>query len=103
MGLNDRRKKERQEIYNTKRWVMLRDYMRATYPLCQDCLKQGRITPMQEVHHILSPFVRNISQEEKERRAFDVYNLVCLCSECHHKRHGTDRKINIKDYIQKYK
>ena len=101
MTKKEERRKERQQLYNTKRWVETRDYMRMKQPLCQDCLNEGRITPMEEVHHIKSPFARGISEEEKEKRAFSEDNLVCLCRECHWRRHHPEGIMQ--DKIDKYK
>lgn len=100
-SVKQQRRKERQALYNTKRWRETRDYMRMEYPLCQDCLKEGRITPMEEVHHIRSPFVRGLSPEEKEKRSFDIENLVCLCVDCHMRRHNPSGTV--KDLLEKYK
>lgn len=98
-NMQDRRK-ERQKLYNTSEWIETRNYMRQKYPLCQDCLKKGLITPMEEVHHLKSPFARGISLEEKYKRAFSEDNLICLCKNCHIKRHCPDGTI--KDKILKY-
>jgi 5-methylcytosine-specific restriction protein A len=95
------RRKERQAIYNTKRWKDLRRLMVQEHPLCQDCLENGRLTPTEEVHHAISPFRRGLSPEEKERLAFDPDNLVCLCKECHIKRHMKDLPMSKK--LDKYK
>lgn len=97
---SDIRIKERQALYQSKQWKELRLYMVQKYPLCQDCLKEGRITATEEIHHQLSPFQKGITEEEKYRRAFDEKNLVALCRECHIKRHHPDGTI--KDKIIKY-
>lgn len=97
----EERRKERQSIYNTKRWKDLRAYMVQTYPLCQDCLKEGRLTPTEEIHHLKSPFAKGLTLEEKEKRAYDVDNLVALCKECHIKRHHKD-ELTMIDKIKKY-
>ena len=94
------RRKERQAIYNTRRWKELRKLMVQAHPLCEDCLKRGVLTPTEEVHHLKSPFRRGLSPEEKERLAFDPDNLVCLCKECHIKRHMKDLPMSKK--ILKY-
>ena len=31
----------------------IRDKYAKAHPLCERCLKEGRVTPMEEVHHIL--------------------------------------------------
>lgn len=35
------------------RWCKIRAAYIAAHPLCEDCLAAGRITPVQEVHHVL--------------------------------------------------
>lgn len=100
--LKEARRKERQLIYNTKRWKDLRTYMVQKYPLCQNCLKAGKYTPTQEVHHIKSPFVPGLTEEEKYKRAYDENNLLCLCRECHIKEHHKD-ELTIIEKLDKYK
>lgn len=97
---SDARHKERQALYQSKRWKDLREYMVMTHPLCEDCLKEGRITATTEIHHIKSPFQRGLSEEEKARRAYDEDNLVALCRDCHIKRHHPDGTIQ--DKLLKY-
>ena len=96
------RNKERQMLYQSKRWKSLREYMVQTHPLCEKCLQEGKITPTQDVHHRLSPFQKGITEEEKERRAFDEKNLMCLCRDCHIKEHHKG-ELTIKEKLEKYK
>lgn len=100
LSRREERHRERQLVYNTKQWKELRRYMVMKYPLCQDCLKEGKITPTEEVHHLKSPFRRGLSPEEKYRLAYDENNLVCLCRECHIKRHHPE--LLIQEKLQKY-
>lgn len=44
--------------------------------LCQECLRQGKITPATEAHHI-------IPLEERPDLALDVNNGEGLCRDCH--------------------
>jgi 5-methylcytosine-specific restriction protein A len=44
--------------------------------LCQDCLKTGRPTQAEEVHHIIS-----IAEDADKR--LDLDNLLSLCGPCH--------------------
>ena len=60
------------------RWKKIRDRYAAAHPLCEECLKEGKITPMDEVHHIL-PINRGGTDEET--------NLMSLCHSCHEKIH----------------
>lgn len=57
--------------------------------LCQDCLRLGRITPAEEVHHIQPLTPENIRRPEV---TLNLENLVSLCRECHKARHGERQK-----------
>lgn len=59
-------------------WKRIRDRYAAEHPLCEMCLKEGRLTPVQEVHHIIP-----ISQGGTHARS----NLMSLCQSCHTKIH----------------
>lgn len=98
--MDDKRKKERQKVYQDKRWKTLRALKIQNNPLCEKCYEEGRITPAHDVHHIKSFCVRGISPEEKEKRAFDYNNLKSLCRDCHIKIHNPDGTI--KDKLNKY-
>ncbi|MBO6280730.1 MAG: HNH endonuclease [Bacilli bacterium] len=67
------------------KWKKRRDRYAQAHPLCEECLKQGRLTPMEEVHHIL-PIDRGGTDDES--------NLMSLCHSCHEKIHVAlgDRK-----------
>lgn len=64
----------------TRRMIMQRDVM-----LCQDCLKDGLITPAEEVHHIVELSPDNINDPNI---TLNPDNLVSLCRRCHAKRHS---------------
>ena len=49
----------------------------------------------------MSPFQRGITEEEKERRAFDESNIMCLCKDCHIAEHHKD-ELTIKEKLLKY-
>ena len=93
---------ERQEIYQSKRWKELRKKLQMERPLCENCLKKGIIKPMEDCHHLLSPFQKGITEEEKERRAFDEKNILCLCRDCHIAEHHNG-ELTIKEKLEKYK
>lgn len=65
--------------YHTPAWRRMRQLAlhRDKY-LCQECLRQGKITPATEVHHI-KPL------EEYPELALNINNLESLCWECHEK------------------
>lgn len=59
-------------------WKRIRDRYASEHPLCEKCLKEGRLTPTEEVHHIFP-----ISRGGTHARD----NLMALCQSCHTKIH----------------
>ena len=59
-------------------WKRIRDRYVTEHPLCEMCLKEGKLTPVEEVHHI-----KPISQGGTHARS----NLMSLCQSCHTKIH----------------
>jgi len=55
-------------------WQRVRAKYVAEHPLCEECLKHGRHTPVQEVHHIL-PLSKGGTHAPD--------NLMSLCTSCH--------------------
>ncbi len=91
IGIFEAKEKARRQIFNsyynkdnkynkfywTQKWRDLRTYILCRdNHLCQDCLKEKKITEANEVHHI-----------EKIRKAwdkrYDEDNLISLCGDCH--------------------
>lgn len=85
-----KRDKKYHDFYNSPEWERIRQAAIARdHALCQDCLKEHRITPYDTVHHI-DP----IKSEWNKR--LDLDNLVCLCESCHQERHRR-MKDNLKE------
>ena len=55
-------------------WKKIRDRYIKAHPLCEECQKDGRLTPAEEVHHII-PLSKGGSNEYS--------NLMSLCKSCH--------------------
>lgn len=55
-------------------WKRIRDRYVAKNPLCEECKRNGKLTPVQEVHHIL-PLSRGGTHDES--------NLMSVCTPCH--------------------
>lgn len=79
-----------EKFYKSPQWKRCRDaYMRSTGGLCEDCYKEGRIVPAEEVHHIIPINQDNISDPNI---TLAWANLVALCREHHRKRHGASER-----------
>lgn len=83
----DRQRRERMKIYNSQRWRELRAWKMICNPLCEECEKEGKIVPVDDVHHIVS-FTSTNNEVERKRIAYDFNNLMSLCDECHRKKHN---------------
>ena len=55
-------------------WKKIRAHYIQAHPLCEQCEQEGRLTPAEEVHHIL-PLANGGTH--------DVNNLMALCKSCH--------------------
>lgn len=85
------RSKEAADIYNSVRWRKLRQAYFIQNPLCELCLKEDKINPTEEIHHI-KPILTGQSLLEKEELAYDPNNLLALCKDCHHRLHNEMKK-----------
>ena len=59
-------------------WTRIRNRYALEHPLCERCLKEGRLTPVEEVHHIVPV---------SKGGTHDQANLMSLCQSCHTKIH----------------
>lgn len=78
---NSYNKFQRSPDHNKKygrEWKRIRARYVKAHPLCERCLAEGRLTPVEEVHHIL-PVNRGGSNADS--------NLMSLCRSCHNKIH----------------
>lgn len=87
---NEGKRKERMQIYNTARWRELRKVKLMSDPLCEICLKEGRTTPAEDIHHITS-FMTVDDMTMRKVLAFDYDNLMSLCDVCHQRIHNGHR------------
>lgn len=74
-------------VYGTTRWRALRILKLQNNPLCEECLKNDRITPSVEVHHV-QRFMSGSSIEQIKFLGFDYSNLLSLCESCHQNKHN---------------
>ena len=84
-------------FYKSQQWKHCRDYiLKRDKGLCQDCLKKGRLTPAEEVHHITPLTPENITDPSI---TLNEENLISLCRECHKARHGArDLRYTVDDF-----
>ena len=55
-------------------WKKIRAHYIQAHPLCEQCVIENRLTPAEEVHHILS-LAKGGTHDEN--------NLMALCKSCH--------------------
>lgn len=84
------RDKRYQRLLNDKRWwgdggVKVQVWRRAG-GLCEECIKQGIVTPGVDCHHIV-PVETGRTIQEMERLAYDVNNCQLLCIPHHIEAH----------------
>lgn len=77
----------RQKAYRSTQWRKLRVTYLKQHPLCEECLKFGKVTPATSVHHIKSPFKGG---ETNQHLLLDYDNLMSVCHECHAEIHNKD-------------
>ena len=65
-------------------WKKIRDRYAAEHPLCELCLKEGRLTPVTEVHHIV-PVTEGGTNEPS--------NLLSVCRHHHLKLHRQTEEL----------
>jgi len=81
----EKHQKEMDSRYNNERallmrkrygrhWKRIRDRYIRLHPLCEQCQKDGKLTPAGEVHHIV-PLSKGGDHDEE--------NLMALCTSCH--------------------
>ncbi|MDE6479257.1 MAG: HNH endonuclease [Muribaculaceae bacterium] len=75
------------KLMNTRKWRALRmATMKRSNGLCEQCLKEGRVSAATEVHHI-RPIESVKDPIVMEQLAYDPGNLAALCRQCHHDAH----------------
>jgi 5-methylcytosine-specific restriction protein A len=82
----DKHKRQKNKEYNKyqrdpesnkrygRAWKRIRDKYIKAHPLCEECQRQGRLIPAEEVHHI-KPLSKGGGNEKE--------NLMSLCKSCH--------------------
>lgn len=73
------------KLRSTARWQRLVKAYRQANPLCELCQRQGRVTAMNEVHHI-----QQVATHPE--LALRWNNLAALCTKCHAKVSMCERR-----------
>lgn len=73
--------------YRSKRWQKLRVLKKAQNPVCERCLKKGKVTPTYIIHHKEYITDKNYMDDDV---FFNLDNLESLCLECHNKEHFSE-------------
>lgn len=86
-------------FYKSWAWKKCREIalIRDDY-LCQKCIKQGRLTAANTVHHI-------IHLKDDPQKALDIDNLTSVCPTCHERLHpnrGQEKKEVVRRNIVIY-
>lgn len=81
-------RKLRQQAYQNSTWRKLRDTYMHSHPICEECLKQGKVTPAEDIHHKRSPFKGG---EINYSLLLDPENLMALCKDCHGNIHASQQ------------
>jgi len=82
------KREERNEVYTSTRWRKLRLSYLQQHPLCELCLKEDKVVPSVDVHHITS-FMSTTDHLKRIYLAYNPDNLMSLCKECHQKVHNS--------------
>ncbi|WP_307768926.1 HNH endonuclease [uncultured Bacteroides sp.] len=86
---------ERRKIYKSTRWRKLRALKIAEQPLCEMCLKEGKTTIAEDVHHIES-FMSTDDPMRRMALAYDYENLMSICKTHHQMIHNKSNRNDIK-------
>lgn len=77
-------------FYKSKAWLNCREaYIKSQRGLCEECLKEGRLTPAEIVHHKVELTPENINDPNISLN-FD--NLEAVCHACHDKIHDRRKR-----------
>ena len=78
--------KQYHKLLNANRWQKLRRAKLDRNPLCEQCLKVGRVRVATEVHHVV-PVETGRTDAAMTSLAYDYTNLMSLCHDCHREIH----------------
>ena len=81
------------QFYSSGAWADCREaYRKSIGNLCENCLKNGQINPVDEVHHKIRLTPQNINDPNV---TLNWKNLEGLCERCHKLAHKRKRRYNV--------
>lgn len=79
-------------FYKGKEWTVLKEQvLKDQHYECQRCLREGRLTAADTVHHVNEVKKRPdlaLTYKYKDKDGNEVINLEALCKPCHNKEHN---------------
>ncbi|WP_205598719.1 HNH endonuclease [Clostridium niameyense] len=82
-NVRNKRDKTYARFYRSKEWKKLRECrFTMDHGLCQECLRNNRITAADIVHH-----KKEIKTKDGWNKRLDIYGLESLCYKCHNAIH----------------
>lgn len=76
---------QRQKVYGSKRYRVLKERKRQNNPICEICEMFGITEWAEHIHHWYTFVIDD--PVESNRRAYDYFNLVSLCRKHHELLH----------------
>lgn len=77
------------KCYQLKEWRGIKGIraqaLKRDHNECVDCAKKGKHSKAEEVHHI-------VELKKNPRKFLELKNVVCLCKNCHNRRHHRELK-----------
>lgn len=84
------------DFYQSQAWKKRREaYLKEKGWLCEECLKRGRYTPADTVHHIIPLSPENISNT---MITLSGENLEAVCRDCHAEKHKRAKRYKIDEF-----
>ena len=68
----------RQRFYQSTQWKKIKQYKKQLNPLCEICLKNNKLTPTEDIHHI-----HDLIDVPTYENATNIDTLQSLCKSCH--------------------
>lgn len=101
LTVREQKRKRRHKCYASKAWQDLRKEIIMESPLCVECLKENKITAVEELHHTNHPF-REQDDAKMWEKFLDKSSILPLCKYHHIQKHNPDGGLTMKEKIQKY-